>query len=228
MVRLKTEHHTRRSTHAYFFVARHVAQLYHISRFIHCTCSGSRLSHWKLPAGHGPKDVHSTVQKEPRETAGRTQSEAPSLSNAEKVEGSFQVDLRVHGVSQDDIYKDEERMTEMQNLVDRLQDGYRDKSIIKDLKQEGVSNVFSGESKRKLKVMGNIELYDLSEIVITTQCPFSLKHSKEGTIYCGCGSCLIPSQEHEGKIRRTIKNNRHSCRSSARCQARKTGTTPWT
>ena len=45
-------------------------------------------------------------------------------------------------------------MTEMQNLVDRLQDGYRDKSIIKDLKQEGVSNVISGESKRKLKEMG--------------------------------------------------------------------------
>ena len=36
-------------------------------------------------------------------------------------------------------------MTEMQNLVDRLQDGYRDKSIIEDLKQEGVTNVFSEE-----------------------------------------------------------------------------------
>ena len=44
----------------------------------------------------------------------------------------------------------------MQNLVDRVQDGYRDKSIIKDLKTEGVSNVFSEESKRKPKEMGNI------------------------------------------------------------------------
>ena len=93
------------------------------------------------------------VFKEPLETAGRTQSEAPSLNNAAKEESSFQVDLRVHGVSQDDIYKDEERMTEMRNLVDRLQDGYR----------KGVSNVFSEESKRKLKMMGNIELCELSE-----------------------------------------------------------------
>ena len=61
-------------------------------------------------------------------------------------------------MSQDLIYKDEERMTEMQNLVDKLQDGCRDKSIIKDLKQEGVSNVFSEESKRKLKEMDKIEL----------------------------------------------------------------------
>ena len=61
-------------------------------------------------------------------------------------------------------------MTEMQILVDRLQDGYGDKSIIKDLKQEGVTNVFSIESKRNLKEMGNIELYELSETVRTTQC----------------------------------------------------------
>ena len=59
-----------------------------------------------------------------------------------------------------DIYKDEERMTELQNLVGRLQDGYRDKSLIKGLKQECVSSEFSEESKRKPKDMGNIELYE--------------------------------------------------------------------
>ena len=59
----------------------------------------------------------------------------------------------------------------MQNLVDRVQDAYRDKSIIKDLKKECLSNVFSEESKRKLKEMGNIELYELGETVRTTQCP---------------------------------------------------------
>ena len=42
-------------------------------------------------------------------------------------------------------------MTEMRKLFDRLQDGNRDESIIKDLKREGVSNVYSEESKRKLK-----------------------------------------------------------------------------
>ena len=45
-------------------------------------------------------------------------------------------------------------MTWMQNLVDKLQEGYRDKSIIKDLKQEGVSNVFSEESKAQCKRYG--------------------------------------------------------------------------
>ena len=82
----------------------------------------------------------------------------------------------------------------MHNLVDRLQDGYR----------ECVSDVFSEESKRNLKEMGNIELYELSETVRTTRCPICLKHSKYGTIYCGCGKCLIPPNEHEEKIRKRI------------------------
>ena len=91
-------------------------------------------------------------------------------------------------------------MTEMQNSVDRLQHGYRDKSIIKDLKQEDVSNAFSEESKRKLKEMGNIDLYELSETVRTTQCLICSKNSDEGTIYFGCGKCLIPSRHHADNI----------------------------
>ena len=46
------------------------------------------------------KGVPSIVQKEPRETAGGTLSEVPSFNNAANDEGSFQVDLGVHGVSQ--------------------------------------------------------------------------------------------------------------------------------
>ena len=90
-------------------------------------------------------------------------------------------------------------MTKVQNLIDRLHDGYRDKSIIKDLKQEGVSFVFSEESKCKLKEMDNIELDEHSETVRTTQCPTCLKYSKEGTIYCGC-----PSLEQTEKIKNRI------------------------
>ena len=48
-----------------------------------------------------------------------------SEKNVVNEEDSFQVDLRVHVVSQDVIFKDEERMTKIQTLVDKLQDGYR-------------------------------------------------------------------------------------------------------
>ena len=121
-------------------------------------------------------------------------------------ESSLHVDLRVHGVSQDDIYKDGEQITEMQHLVDRLKDGCCEKSIIQDLKQKGVSNVLSEESKRKLEGMAKIDLYERSETVRTIQC------LEEGTIYCGCGKCLIHSRTRSQKS----ENNRHPCRTSVR------------
>ena len=52
---------------------------------------------------------------------------------------SFQVNIWIHGVSQDAIYKDDERMTKTQTLVDKLQVGYRTNSIINDLEKKGIS-----------------------------------------------------------------------------------------
>ena len=125
-----------------------------------------------------------------------------SENNVVREEDSFQVDLRVNGVSQDAIYKDKERMTKMQTSVDKLQDRYRTKSIIKDL-EIGISNTFIVAPRRTIKELGNIELYDLGEITKTVQCPSFLKYSKERTVCCLCGICLIPSLEHR-KIKSRI------------------------
>ena len=73
-----------------------------------------------------------------------------------------------------------------------------------DLKQEGVSNVFSEASKRAIKEMDNIELYELGETVRTTKCPTCLRHSKEGTVYCVSGECLLPSPEQTERIKNRI------------------------
>ena len=109
-----------------------------------------------------------------------------------------------HGDSQDVIYKDEERITKVQTLVDRLQDGCRTKSIMYDLKQDGKSNEFSEASRRKIKDIGNIGLYELGETDRANQCSSCLRHSKEGTVYCVCGKCLMPSPEQTEKIKNRI------------------------
>ena len=118
-----------------------------------------------------------------------------SDKNVVREKDSFQVDLRVHGVSQDAIYKDAERMTKIQTLVGKLQDGYRTNSIINDLEKKGISNTFSEASRRTIKDMGNIELYELGETFRSIQCPSCLSYSKEGTVYCSCCICLMPSPE---------------------------------
>ena len=45
-------------------------------------------------------------------------------------------------------------MTEIQTLVDKLQDGYRTKSIIDDLEKKGTCNMFSEASRRTIKEIG--------------------------------------------------------------------------
>ena len=90
------------------------------------------------------------------------------------------------------------------SLVDWMQEGSRFKSIQKDLKQEGVSNVFSEASRRAIKDMGNIELYELGETVRPTQCPTCLRRSTEETVYCVCGKCLMPSPEQTERIKNPI------------------------
>ena len=59
-------------------------------------------------------------------------------------------------------------------LVDKLQDGYRTKSIINDLGKKGITNTFSEASRRTIKELGNIELHELGEISKTVQCPWNL------------------------------------------------------
>ena len=59
--------------------------------------------------------------------------EGSTAKHVAKEEDYFQFDLRIQGVSQDAVYKDQERMTKVQNLVEKLQAGYQNKSIINDL-----------------------------------------------------------------------------------------------
>ena len=55
--------------------------------------------------------------------------------------------LRKKGARFKSIFESHEGVSLDENLVDGLQDGYRDTSIVKNLKQEDVSNVFSEESE---------------------------------------------------------------------------------
>ena len=79
----------------------------------------------------------------------------------EKEEPEFKVDLRIEGVAQDGILKDQERMGKIQEAVERLRRGSRTKSILEDLGKPESSMKLSEESSRIFHEMGNIELYVL-------------------------------------------------------------------
>ena len=113
----------------------------------------------------------------------------------------FKVYFRIEGIPQDAILEDQERMTEIQKLVDYLRSGYHTESIIPGLGKTGQSTGFSEESSRTIQEMGNVELCELGETFRTVQCQACLKHEPEGLIYCSCGMCFRPSPEQKQRIK---------------------------
>ena len=62
-------------------------------------------------------------------------------SSVEKEEPEIKGDLRIEGIAQDVILEDEERMGQIQEVVDNLRTGYHTKASIEDLeKQENPSS----------------------------------------------------------------------------------------
>ena len=67
-------------------------------------------------------------------------------------------------MAQDVILEDEERMGQIQKVVEKLRNGYHTKSIFEDLVKPEKSIKFSEESSRTLHELGNIELHELGQI----------------------------------------------------------------
>ena len=101
----------------------------------------------------------------------------------EKEEPEFEVDLRIEGIAQDAILKDEERMGRIKEAVGKLKVGYQPKRE---------SNRFDEEESQKIYEQGNIELHELGQISRTVQCNSCLQHLPEGLIFCESGTCLRP------------------------------------
>ena len=56
------------------------------------------------------------------------------------------------------VLKDQERMSKNQEVIDKLRTGYQTQSIMKDLGENGKSNMFSEASRRTIKELGHMEL----------------------------------------------------------------------
>ena len=84
----------------------------------------------------------------------------------EKEEPEFKVDLRIEGIAQDVIPEYEERVSQIQKVIDKLRTGYHTKSIIEDLVKAEKSIKFSVESSRTIHELGNIELHELGHTLL--------------------------------------------------------------
>ena len=66
-------------------------------------------------------------------------------------------------------------MIKIQELVGKLRTDFHTKSIVADLEEKWKFNCFSEASKRTIRELRNIELYELGEVSKTVQGPAFLK-----------------------------------------------------
>ena len=59
-----------------------------------------------------------------------------------------------------------------------------------DLQQSNASNPFSEKSKKMIRDMGNVELFELCETSPKVQCSECLLYWNQGIVYCTCGHLL--------------------------------------
>ena len=75
-------------------------------------------------------------------------------SPVEKEEPEFKVDLRTEGIAQDVILEDEERMGQIQEVVEKRRNGSRTQYILEDLGKQENSMKFSEDSSRTIHEIG--------------------------------------------------------------------------
>ena len=60
----------------------------------------------------------------------------------------------------------------------------------KDMQQNNAYNPFSDESKKMIRDIGNVELFELCETIPKVQCSECLLYWNQGIVYCTCGHLL--------------------------------------
>ena len=92
----------------------------------------------------------------------------------------------------------------VRELVEKIENHPHRQSLQRDLQQNNAYNPFCEKSKKMIKDMGNVELFELFETDPKTQCKECLLYWNQGIVYCTCGHLLKERAANRGVIRCTL------------------------
>ena len=78
----------------------------------------------------------------------------------------------------------------VRELVKKIENHPHRQDLQADLQQNNAYNPFSEKSKKMIKDMGNVELFELCEIIPEVQCSECLLYWNQVKVYCTCGHLL--------------------------------------
>ena len=108
------------------------------------------------------------------------------------------IDFRISGLPHS-VVKQAENYR-VRELVKKIENHPHRQSLQRDLQQNKAYNQFSTTSKKMIQDVGNVELFELFETDLKTQCKECLSYWSEGIVYCTCGHLLKESEANRGAI----------------------------
>ena len=112
------------------------------------------------------------------------------------------IDFRIPGLPHSVVKQAQN--SRARELVNKIENHPHRHSLQRDLQQNKAYNPFSDKSKKMIKDMGNVELFELFETDPKTQCTECLSYWNEGIVYCTCGYLLRESAASRGAIQWTL------------------------
>ena len=109
------------------------------------------------------------------------------------------IDFRVSGLPHSVVKQAEN--SRVRELVKKIENHPHRQGLQDDLQQSNAYNPFSEKSKKMIKDMGNVELFELCETIPKVQCSECLLYWNQGIVYCTCGH-LLRENESSRRIHR--------------------------
>ena len=92
----------------------------------------------------------------------------------------------------------------VRELVKPIETHPHRQALQRDLQQNNAYNPLCEKSKKMIKDMGNVELFELFETAPNTQGKECLLYWSQGIVYCTCGHLLKESEANRGAIQCTL------------------------
>ena len=133
------------------------------------------------------------------------------------------IDFRVSGLPHA-VVKQAENFR-VRELVKKIESHPHRQALQADLQQSNAYNPFSEKSKKMIRDMGNVELFELCETIPKVQCSECLLYWNQGIVHCTCGHLLKESEAsqnfHQWRLDAfSIENYVIKNGATSRCSAR--------
>ena len=120
--------------------------------------------------------------------AGRVRTERPVGGHWSAQLEERDIDFRVSGLLHAVVKQAENSRVRV--LVKKIESHPHRQDLQADLQQSNAYNPFCQKSKKVIRDMGNVELFELCETIPKVQCSECLLYWNQGIVYCTCGHLL--------------------------------------